>query len=79
MRLLVRALGLLQKRAERSDGDAESAAGESIHVGGVDADHFTFGVEDRASAATVCSGSVVDEFVAHDIAKVSPGSRGTNE
>jgi hypothetical protein len=50
----------LQQRTEGVYRDAQRAAGEAVHEGGVYADHFTLGVEDWASAAAVGGGGVVD-------------------
>ena len=77
--LRLRFLCFLQERAQGVDRDAESAAGESVHVGGVDADDFAAGVEDRAAAAAVGGGGVVDEFVADYVAEMAAGGRRTNQ
>src|SRR6476660_9277580 len=63
--------GFLQQRTERVYWDPQGAAGKGIHVGKVDADDFTFQVEDRAAAHAVCTGRVVDDPVAHCIAEMS--------
>ena len=53
-------LRCFQQRTQRLDGDSESSASESVHVSGVDTDNFAFGVKDRASAATVGCGRIVN-------------------
>jgi hypothetical protein len=65
------ALGFLHQRAKRIDGDTERAASKSVHVGGVDADYFSFDVEDRTATAAVSGGCVVDQFVADQVAEMS--------
>jgi len=77
--VLASVLGFLKEGTEGVDGDAEGAAGEAIHVSGVDADDFASGIENGAAAAAVGGGGVVDEFVADDVAEMSAGSGGTNQ
>src|SRR5437879_13916879 len=72
-------LRCFQQRTQSLDGDSERPASESVHVSGVDADNFAFGVEDRASAATVGCGRIVNELIAHHIAEVAEGGGGTNQ
>jgi hypothetical protein len=67
---LVFLLCLFQQRAQRLDRNAECSPGESIHVGEIDSNHFTLGVE-HPTAAPVGGGRVVDEFVADHVAKMS--------
>ncbi|SPE28436.1 exported hypothetical protein [Acidobacteriia bacterium SbA2] len=72
-------LGFLQEGTQGVDGDSERASGEAVHVGGVDADDFTFGVEHGAAAAAVGGGGVVNELVADYVAEMSAGGGGTNQ
>src|SRR5271169_985700 len=72
-------LGFLQQGTEGVHGNAESASGESVHVGGIDSDDFASGVEYGSTTAAVGGGRVVDELVADDVAKMSAGGGGTNQ
>ena len=54
--------GFLQEGPEGVHRDSDSASGESVHVGGVDTDDLAVGVEDRAAAAAVSGGSIVNEL-----------------
>src|ERR1035437_134598 len=69
----------LQQGTERIHRTSEGASGESVHVGGVDADNFALGVEDGAAAAAVGGGGIVDELVADNVAEMSAGGGGTNQ
>src|SRR6202043_3309039 len=72
-------LGFLQQGTERIDGDSDCASGESVHVSGVDADDFAFGVENRTAAAAVGSGGIVDKFFADYVAEMAARGGGTDQ
>lgn len=72
-------LGFLQEGTERVDADSDGAAGESVHVGGVDADDFALVVEDGAAAAAVRGGGIVDQLFTDDVAEMSAGGGGANQ
>src|SRR5579864_1655813 len=65
--------GFVDQGAESIYGDTERAAGEAVHVGGVHADDFALGIENRTATAAVGSGSVIDQLVADYIAEVPAG------
>ena len=71
-------MGFLQEGAQGIDRDAEGAPGEAVHVGGVDADHFSLHVEHGAAASAMGRGSVVDQLVADDVAEM-PASGGRTD
>ena len=72
-------LGFLQQGTEGIDGDSDGASGEPVHIGGVDADDFAFGVENRTAAAAVGSGGIVDKLFADDIAEMAAGGGGPDQ
>src|SRR5579864_9542746 len=69
----------LQQRSQSFNGDAEIPARKAVHVGGVDADDFSLGVEDRAAAAAVGSGRVIDQLVADHVAEMAAGGGRANQ
>src|ERR1700757_1469707 len=76
---LLAGVGFVDQRAESIYRDAECAAGEAVHVGGVHADDLSLGIEDGAAAAAVGCGSIIDELVADYIAEVAAGRRRANQ
>src|ERR1700676_239927 len=72
-------LGFLQEGTERVDADSDGAAGESVHVGGVNADDFALVVEDGSAAAAVRGGGIINQLFTNDVAEMSAGGGGANQ
>src|SRR5947208_4935716 len=64
-------LGLFNQWLESLRRYSERAAGESVNVGGIHADDFAARIKHRAAAGAVSCGSIVNQFVADDVAEVS--------
>src|SRR5579863_10682340 len=73
--VLVRPVCRFQQGLQGGDGHAQRSSGESVHVGGVDSDHFASRIEYRTTAAAVSRGCVIDELVADDVAQMAAGRR----
>ena len=54
----------LNQRPQGFDRDSKGPAGESVHVGRIDADHFALGIEYRTAASAMRGGRIVNQLIA---------------
>src|ERR1039458_9651487 len=64
-----------QQRTQFSGGDPQRAAGESVDIGGVDANHFAVQIQDGSATATARRRRVIDQLVATDVPNMTERRR----